>query len=267
MDKTYATTASLKEDLAQLGVSAGDGVFVHASLRSIGPVVGRSRAVVTALIDSVGDDGIVGMPSFSTDAYWPSFLNRDHMTGSDRVKLEEAILGFDRATSPASGMGAIAETFRTWPGTLRSLHPCVSVCLRGAEADQYLETHSLGWATGPNTPLGRLRHRPQMKVLLIGVGWNRCSALHTAETLATHRRLKKRLFKSSSVPPVMIETDDVADDLGRLFPEVGNAFELRGAVTFGRFGNAETRLCNYADLISFACEYIDNANKHSGVTI
>jgi aminoglycoside 3-N-acetyltransferase len=266
MDGTYATRASLLNDLTRLGVAARDGLFVHASLRSIGNVVGHARAVVSALIDSVGDEGLIGMPGFSTDAYWPDFLNREAMNGEDGRKLEAAILGFDPQLSSTTGMGAIAETFRTRPGILRSSHPCVSICLHGAEADRYIAPHSLDWATGPDTPLGRLRDRPQMKILLIGVGWNRCSALHTAEALADHRRLKKRLFKASSTSPMMLETDDVADDLGRLFPAVGSAFEKEGAVTVGRIGNAESRLCSYSELVSFARDYIDNANKRAGET-
>ena len=108
--------------------------------------------------------------------------------------------GFDAATSPTAGMGVVAETFRTRPGparpgTRRSGHPAASICLNGPDADRCLGPHDLAWAAGENMPLGRLRHLEAMMLLLIGVGWNRCSALHTAETLAWHRRAKTRRFK------------------------------------------------------------------------
>ena len=60
--------------------------------------------------------------------------------------------------------------------------------------------------------------------LLIGVGWNRCSALHAAETIAEHKRTKTRRFKSGPREP-WVEAPDVADDNDRLFPLVGAAWE------------------------------------------
>jgi aminoglycoside 3-N-acetyltransferase len=191
---------------------------VHASLKAIGSVVGGAAAVIAALVEAVGELGLVGMPAFSNDAYLPEFLLPHAMTPEAIRLAEVSILDFDPATSPTAEMGAIAELFRSWPGTSRSAHPCVSICLHGRDAHHYLDPHSLAWATGPDTPLGRLIGRPHMKVLLIGVGWNRCSALHTAETYATHRRLKTRRFKASPVVSTMVETPDVANDLGRLFP-------------------------------------------------
>lgn len=109
-------------------------MFVHASLKAIGPVVGGARAVVTALLDAVGPQGLVAMPGFSTDAYSPSDLDGQAMDELSREALERAVLGFDPATSPSVGMGAIAATFRTWPGTRRSDHPATSICLHGVDA-------------------------------------------------------------------------------------------------------------------------------------
>jgi len=80
-----------------------------------------------------------------------------------------------------------------------------------------------------------------MKILLIGVGWNRCSALHTAETFAQHKRTKMRRFKNGGPNGSWIETPDVADDMNRLFPAIGEAFEKTGAVSFGKFGGLNAR--------------------------
>lgn len=52
--------------------------------------------------------------------------------------------------------------------------------------------------------------------------------------------------------------------MGRLFPAVGAAFEAERAVTQGLLGAAPVKLCGYADLIAFARDWIDAANKASG---
>lgn len=264
MVRRFHTLTSLVADLVSLGVRDGDGLFVHASMKAIGPVIGGPRTVVEALLQAVGENGLVGMPGFSQDAYFPADLDRAVLTPSEITEIEDAVPGFDVATSPTAGMGVIAETFRTWPGTKRSNHPAVSICLNGAGAHEFLQEHSLAWATGPQTPLGKLKERHAMKILLIGVGWNRCSALHTAETLATHRRTKTRRFKKGALDGSWLETPDVADDMNRLFPAVGAAFENETDVASARFGDAECKLCDFKALVDFAADWIDRANEKSG---
>lgn len=263
MTAKFHTIESLLDDLVSLGVCSGDGLFVHASMKAIGSVIGGPRTVIEVLMRAVGDDGLVGMPGFSSDAYFPADIDRRSLTQDEIVEVENAVPGFDVAKSPTSGMGVIAEMFRTWPGTQRSGHPAVSICLNGMEAKSFLREHSLPWATGEETPLGRLRNRASMKILLIGVGWNRCSALHTAETLATRRRTKVRRFKNGSVDGSWIETLDVADDLNRLFPPVGAAFDDAGFVSKGKFGNADCQICDFQALVEFAADWIDHANENS----
>lgn len=218
-----------------------------------------------SLFDAVGPRGLIGMPGFSSDASFPPDLARPDLSQTQIHQIERAVPGFDIQTSPTSGMGALAETFRTWPGTRRSAHPTVSICLNGPDAEGYLRDHSLDWATGPETPLGRLCQRERMKILLIGVGWNRCSALHTAETRAPHRRTKTRRFKLGGAKGTWVETPDVADDRNRLFPALGQAYEATGAVTMGRVGDAPCKLCDFPSLVDFATGWIDQANRQSGV--
>ncbi len=263
IDRIISAT-TLKEDLRILGVSPGDGLFVHASMNAIGSTIGGPRAAVEALLSTVGGNGLISMPGFSIDAYFPSHLDRSNLSEDTIHEIERAVPGFDINTSPTSGMGIIAETFRNWPETKRSDHPATSICLNGLDATEYSSQHSQAWATGPDTPLGKLRFRNQMKILLIGVEWNRCSALHTAESLADHKRTKVRRFKKGSDDAPWIETPDVADDLDRLFPLVGAAYEDTNAVTVGRFGRANCKICDYASLVSFAAEWINNANRQSG---
>ncbi|SLN32273.1 SPBc2 prophage-derived aminoglycoside N(3')-acetyltransferase-like protein YokD [Roseivivax jejudonensis] len=264
MGAPILTVDSLARDLRVLGLRTGDGVFVHASMRAIGPVIGGARSVIEALQQVLGRDGLIGMPGFSGDASFPPHLDRAAMSEREIAEAERAVPGFDRRRSATLGMGVIAETFRTWPGTERSDHPNVSICLNGRGAAELTASHSRAWATGPDTPLGRLCDRPATKILLIGVDWTRCTALHTAEARARHRRTKLRRFKSGPNDADWVETHDVADDLGRLFPAVGAAFEAAGRVHRGRVGAAECRLCDLAELVGFAAEEIDAANRASG---
>lgn len=258
----------LARDLRALGVAPGDGLFVHAALGRVGRVIGGPRGLIEALIAAVGPTGLIGMPGFSADAYDPIDLLEDppELDAARRAEIRAQVPGFDPLKSDVRGNGAVPEAFRSWPGVVRSPHPTSSVLLLGDGAADLAARHDpAGWATGPLTPWGRLRARPNMKILLIGVGWNRCSALHAAESVAEHRRTKMRRFKTGAGDAPWIDAPDVADDLDRLFPLVGAAWEAAGVVRLGPVGNAECRITDYDPLVGFASDWISRRNAEDGV--
>ena len=253
----------IAKDLRVLGVDSGDGLFVHSSLSRIGHVIGGPRGLIEALIKAVGPDGLISMPGFSQDAYDPVDLLGIEVTSDHHARIRKQVQGFDPLLSNARGNGAVPEAFRSWPGVVRSSHPTSSVLLLGPDAADIAAVHDpFGWATGPKTPWGRLRERQATKILLIGVGWNRCSALHAAESVAEHKREKVRRFKNGlGSEAAWIEAPDVADDLDTLFPRVGAAWEQMGGVQTGKIGEADSKLTNYDQLLAFASEWISKRNS------
>jgi aminoglycoside N3'-acetyltransferase len=91
--------AALVDQLRALGVTAGIALVVHTSFRAVRPVADGPRGLIRALCDALGPNGTLMMPA---------------MSGS------RASDPYDPATTPAKGMGIVAETFRQLPGTLRS---------------------------------------------------------------------------------------------------------------------------------------------------
>lgn len=59
----------LKQDiikkLKELGLKSGDTVMVHTSLKNMGYVCGGAQAVIEALIETVGEEGTIMMPTQS----------------------------------------------------------------------------------------------------------------------------------------------------------------------------------------------------------
>lgn len=60
--------------LKEIGLQRGDSVMVHTSLSRIGYVCGGAQAVIEALIEVVGDEGTIMMPT-------QSWKNLDPETG------------------------------------------------------------------------------------------------------------------------------------------------------------------------------------------
>lgn len=257
----------IASDLRALGISSGDGVFVHTALGKVGHVIAGPRGYIQGLIDAVGPTGLVGMPGFSTDAYDPAELLGMDVSAEQQDDIRRHVPGFDPCLSNARQNGSVPEAFRSWPGVSRSLHPTSSVLLLGPDAEALCHPHDpKGWPTGPQTPWGRLRSRPQMKLLLVGVGWNRCSALHAAESVARHRRTVTRTLKLGTGPDApWIQAPDVCDDLDRLFPLVGADWEETGGVTTGMVGNAVAKVTGYDELVAFASEWISERNRADGI--
>jgi Aminoglycoside 3-N-acetyltransferase/DnaB-like helicase N terminal domain/DnaB-like helicase C terminal domain len=128
--------ASLVSDLRALGLRSGATVMVHAAFRALR--VRDPETVILALLDVLGDRGTLLMPALS----WLQELPDIHDT---------------RATP--SCVGFLAASFRTRPGTRRSLHPTHSVSGVGARATELLQAHRADTTPcGPYSPFSAILH-------------------------------------------------------------------------------------------------------------
>lgn len=177
------TADSLVRDLLSLGIRSGDVVLVHASLSSLGWVNGGPVAVIEALLRAVGPKGTIVMPAQSADLSDPVNWGAPPVPASWHQTIRETMPAYDPGTTPTRDMGRVAELFRTWPGALRSDHPSASFAARGPLAGQIIGRHDLADPLGEGSPLGVL-YRLDAKVLLIGVDFDKCTALHLAERRA-----------------------------------------------------------------------------------
>ena len=162
------TYTDLVSGLRTLGLGAGHRVLVHSSLSSFGYVDGGARTVIDALLDVVGPQGTVLVPTLTGDeALSPANPPR-----------------FDPASSPC-WTGVIPETFRQRQDAVRSLHPTHSVAAIGADADALTREHiDSVTPCDDRSPYAKLAGLPDSYVLLIGAGYQVLTLLHHVEELA-----------------------------------------------------------------------------------
>jgi aminoglycoside 3-N-acetyltransferase len=162
------TRADLGADLRKLGLRAGDVVLVHSSLSKIGFVDGGPDAVIDALLDVLGNDGTLAMPSFPFDSYVAEYLRRNPE--------------FDVGATP-SRMGKVTEVFRQRPGVRRSVHPTHPLAALGPAAETITSDHARCRTTfDACSPFARLCDLGG-KILLLGVDFNAMTNLHVVEDL------------------------------------------------------------------------------------
>ena len=253
----------LRTGWRQAGVEPGMHVIIHSALSSIGRVRGGAATVVSSLRRAVGPEGTLVTPSFTPQVADPDPLVRGLPDESVRVRRDQVPLFTPQMSSP---MGAVAEALRLTPGAVRSWHPQVSVAALGACAGDIVASQPLQFAVGRGSPFERLRHVGGW-ILLVGVGHNRNSFLHHAESLIDRPRLKQRRF------PVLVdgeriwwETLDVGDDNNTHFPVVGEDYERHAGIRPVQVGRARTVLLPAQDFVSFASHRLAELIDHERAT-
>jgi len=106
------TRQNLEKGFRALGVREGMMLEVHSSLSSFGHVDGGACTVIAALMNTVGKDGAIVMPTFPISKPLP-LSEVDQQRG---VTYKAKV--FEEASTERSGMGIIADTFRQLPGVL-----------------------------------------------------------------------------------------------------------------------------------------------------
>lgn len=255
-----ATVSSLVTDLRELGVEQGDVVLVHSSLSALGWVCGGAQAVVDALLETVTESGTVVVPTHTPQYSDPRNWSNPPVPDEWIPTIETEMPGYHPAVTPTRGVGAIPECFRTYPAVVRSRHPEVSFAAWGSDADEIVGDHSFDYSLGDGSPLGRVRERDGL-VLLLGVGHPVNTSLHLAEYRADR---PVESFVCSAVvnedgERVRIEYEDIATSTDD-FPEVGAAFEREVGCERGIVGDADARLLDQRDLVDFATEWFE-ANR------
>ncbi|MEW2634052.1 AAC(3) family N-acetyltransferase [Streptomyces sp. NPDC048389] len=240
----------LVEALRTLGVRSGMTLLVHASLHATGL---GARSVRDALLEILGPDGTLVVPAFTEENSDTSFAYQARVRGltpEQAAAFRADMPAFDPAATPSQGMGRLAESVRTAPGARRSAHPQTSFAAIGRRAAELLADHPLDCHLGERSPLGAL-YRAGAQVLMINVGFAKCTAFHLAEyRVASALRTYRCVVRGAEGGSEWTEyTDVVLDDSD--FEAVGAAFS-REVERSGQLGGRTARLFSIRKAVDHA---------------
>ena len=256
----------LKKDIiaafSELGVERGQSIEVHTSLSSLGFVCGGPQILIEALLESVGEEGTIMMPT-------QTWKNLDPTAGVHWEEPKEwwQIIrdnwpAYDKDITPTNTMGAVAEMFRKWPGTLRSDHPARSVAAWGKYAKYLTENHDISNIFGEGSPIGKL-YEVDGYVMLIGTGYDKNTSIHLADVRANYPG-KHNCTEHSAVMENGARVWKAYETLfvdGEDFEQIGEAFEKAYPVKKVSLGNGTIRFMKHRDIVDFAVEWIEENRK------
>ncbi|QKW48806.1 aminoglycoside N(3)-acetyltransferase [Streptomyces buecherae] len=248
------TRDSLATELRDLGVRPGETLLAHSSLSSLGWVCGGAPVVVAALLDVLGPAGTLVVPTHTSDNSDPAGWTQPPVPAQWWPTIRAALPAYDPATSRSYRVGAIPEAARTWPGAARSAHPQTSFAAVGARAHAIVDDHALDCRLGERSPLARLE-QAAARVLLLGVGYDSCTAFHLAEYRIPGQRVDNSFAVTTPAGRRWSTVRDrsISDDR---FDELGAAFEKERPVLCGPVGGAEARLFPVADAVAYAAGWL-----------
>ncbi|KIL35715.1 aminoglycoside 3-N-acetyltransferase [Cohnella kolymensis] len=251
------TKPLLEQEFRQLGLAPGMTLIVHSSLSSLGWVSGGPVAVVQALMEVITDEGTLVMPAHSGEYSDPAQWENPPVPETWWDTIRATMPAFNPAYTPSQGMGAIVETFRSFPGVHRSDHPAVSFAAWGRHAKLVTEAHGLDFGLGEQSPLARIYDLDGF-VLLIGVEYDSNTSFHLAEN-----RLHDRKVELKGAPVISggerewIEYSEIEFET-EVFNDIGAQFEEKHSVVVRPVASALCRLFKQRDGVDFAVEWFQN---------
>jgi aminoglycoside 3-N-acetyltransferase len=233
----------LLQDLSRLGLQAGDAVVMHSSFKALGRKDIAPADFIRTLLEAIGPDGTLMAPTFTYS--YSGFWNAQPFE-PDRPGLDNGIL---------------TETLRHYPGARRSAHPTYSVAAAGQHAETLTQDKASASALGFGSSYD-VAHHLGARILLLGVGNDRNSMLHFAESVAglPYLDIPWRAFAGKTALvlkdgcPVEVPLPEEYPGCSLGFGVVDDYLDAQGLLRRGRVGSADCLLLDSGPTVAAVVE-------------
>lgn len=250
----------LTHDLRALGLTAGDTVMAHASVRAVGEIAGGPDEIHLAIKDVITQTGTLMM--YASCPQYVDEVGRGNLSHAQEADLLEKLPAFDPETArSARDNGALVELFRTWPGS-RVNHHVVRFVAWGRHAEDLFVLQPWDYAFGRGSALERFLDLDG-KLLLLGSDHDTVTFLHYVEHIADFpgkrvSRYQVPVLENGARVWRWIEEIDTSEGGAhpnwpdRFFARLVDALLKATANDGGCVGDARTHLIRARDLFDFA---------------
>jgi aminoglycoside 3-N-acetyltransferase len=251
------TTQTILNGLNDLGVPVGSSLLVHCSLSNFGHLQGGAQALIEALIEHVGEQGTIAMPTLTNGRFDPSEWGNPPVPEEwwDRIRFETPLF-HPQKTPVDHSMSVVYELFRSWPETTRTSHPHSSIAVWGRNRDELVKEHKLDDRFGESSPLARL-YDIDAQVLFLGTTYSTNTCFHLAEYRQSSPPTRKFMIVEEHEGERSLRYYYDVDTDSSIFETIGLDFESECSVHQILIGQAQCRLFSLRDAVDFAQKWLD----------
>ena len=231
------THTQLVDNFRAIGVDSGDTLLVHSSYKSFGGVDGGPQTVIDALLDVLGADGTLVMPTF----------NFDFCKGAD----------WDVRETP-SQMGFMTNLVRQDARATRVFHPIYSFAVIGKHAQAFGALRDKS-SYGANSAFAKLRELDG-KIMVVGLSYNdSMTFFHHVEEMegVDYRYLKDFTGNitdwegNTSVDTYQMLVRDLDMGVQTMVDPMGYRLEEEGIIKSRMIGEADVKLMKANEVYDF----------------
>jgi len=234
--------SDLIRHIKALGIKPTDTIMVHTSLKSIGVIEPEGKTTAEVCIDALREcvsEGLLLIPAHT----WATVRNEgqefDVRTSLPNIGAVPTV-----AVKLAEAAHDAGQT-----DCIRSLHPTHSVVAFGKRAAAYVAGDTFAQTPAPRSGCFGKLYEEDAKILLVGVNQGRNTFFHAVDEYLdipnrlrdTPVRLTVRDYDGTITPRTLIRHSHSMSDY---FMNYEAWLEHRGAVKFGRIGDALVRVCD-----------------------
>lgn len=221
----------LKRQLAQMGIRPDDTVLIHTSLKAVGPVEGGADGFIDAFCEYL-ENGLFLVPTHT----WAN-VNKDNP--------------FYDVSSTVPCIGTVPKIAAFRRDGIRSLHPTHSIWAHGKDAAEYIRGEKNAQSPGPVGFCWDRLADVGAKILLIGVGHDRNTFIHSIdERAALPDRIGSEPYQVTIIDydgnrlarPMHPHLCSKTSDVSQFYVNFEEPLIRLGAQSMGRLGNAEVRI-------------------------
>jgi len=239
------TGQALVSGFRMVGLKAGDVVLVHSSFKSFGGVEGTPQTVIDALLQVLGEEGTLVMPTFTF-----SFCNQFNQTGK----------GYFDVDKTTSEMGVLTEFIRKMPGAKRSINPIYSIAAYGKLAGELAAVNDKN-VFGKDSIFGKL-HKLDAKIMIIGLAYNNSwTFVHYIEEMEGCDYRYHKQFSGTIVvgdkryeDSFIMRVRDIDRGVMTAVDPMGDILEKRGVVNVTKIGQSTVKLFGTRDAYRITAE-------------
>lgn len=185
------TKKQLVTQIKKLGLGRGQTIMLHASVKSIGNIIGGPKTIINAILEILTQDGTLMMlVAWENSPY--NIFNTSFQEDIDKwpEHKRQKCPSFNQKSSKADTkkMGILSECLRTYPGSVRSRHP-LGYAAVGKLAQDILKDQQWQYREGLGSPLEKLCNAGGY-VLLLGAPTETVTLLHFSENIANIQNKK-----------------------------------------------------------------------------